>query len=195
MRIIAGTFRRRILTTPDGLDTRPTSGALRESVFNICMHAIDQSNFLDLFAGSGAMGLEAISRGAAAATFVENGREAVRCIHQNVEMLKVEQQCRILQGEVFRLVQKLSDQGKEYDIIFADPPYQSKDRKNPQTTPYSQMVLDLVDQLPILKSGGWLFIEESADFPLKIDSLQTLIPLSSRRFSSAQLHQFEKKAL
>lgn len=191
MQIISGLFRRRILSTPKGLSTRPTSGALREALFNICRNDVEQCEFLDLFAGSGAVGLEAISRGATSATFIESDREALRCIHKNIEALDVAKQCSVISGDVLRLVEKLSKQGKRYDIIFADPPYQVKTRGAIQMKGFSQLTLEALNEWPLLKPGGRLFIEEAADAVLDVGGLTTLKVVDSRRFSSAMLHQFE----
>src|SRR5436305_1632219 len=103
MRIIAGTFKNRRLIAPKGDATRPTTEQLRESLFNICQHYLEGAHFLDLFAGSGAMGLEALSRGASYATFVDNNKESVGYIHANVEALKVGGHSKVICGDVFTI--------------------------------------------------------------------------------------------
>jgi len=125
MRVVGGRFRGRALAGPRSNDIRPTSDRLRESLFNILAHAYDlpktESRVLDLFAGTGALGLEAISRGAAHAAFVETGVEARGLIRQNVEALGLTGVTRILRRDA-------TDLGKAgtipcFDLIFCDPPY------------------------------------------------------------------------
>ena len=89
MRVIAGTARRLILDTPKGLATRPTTDRIKETLFNIINNELPGANFLDLFAGSGAIGIEALSRGCKSAVFVENNREALACIGENLMRTKL----------------------------------------------------------------------------------------------------------
>ena len=119
MRIIAGTARRTALAAPKGLDTRPTSDMAKEGLFNILTGDIRDTRFLDLFSGSGAVGLEALSRGAKEAVFVENAAPAIAALMQNMEKTR-------LTGEVLKMsVAKAIDalHGRQFDIIFMDPPY------------------------------------------------------------------------
>src|SRR5437016_10865163 len=95
MRIIAGEFKKAKILTPKGDATRPTQGRLREAVFNICQHEIIGANFLDICAGSGAMGLEALSRNAKSATFIDNSREAVQTISDNIKNFQLESKTKV----------------------------------------------------------------------------------------------------
>ncbi|HST13995.1 MAG TPA: 16S rRNA (guanine(966)-N(2))-methyltransferase RsmD [Gaiellaceae bacterium] len=117
MRIIAGTHRGRRIVAPKGRDTRPTSDRVRENAFNL-IGPVDDAEVLDLFAGSGAMGLEALSRGAARATFVEQDRDACRVIGANLDTLG-------LKGIVLQLdaVRALQQDKRTYDLVLCDPPY------------------------------------------------------------------------
>lgn len=123
MRIIAGTLRSRRLQSPSGLATRPTLDQTRESLFNILQNRVAGARVLDLFAGSGALGLEALSRGADSAVFCDSSREAVRCVRQNIEALGLDQQARLLQMDWSRALETLSAEGEQFDLIFLDPPY------------------------------------------------------------------------
>ena len=121
MRIIAGTAGRTALIAPKGLDTRPTSDMAKESLFNILAGEICGARFLDLFSGSGAIGLEALSRGAEEAVFVENAAPAIAALLQNMDKTR-------LTGEVMKMpiskaIDSLSAAGRQFDIIFMDPPY------------------------------------------------------------------------
>jgi len=124
MRIVAGTLRSRQLKSLKGLALRPTSDRLRETLFNILGARVEGSRFLDLFAGSGAIGIEAISRGAASAVFVESHSAAVRLIRANLASLRIESGARVVLAEVaaaIRTLEKLPDTA--FDFIFLDPPY------------------------------------------------------------------------
>ncbi len=126
MRIIAGTYRSRLLTAPKGLATRPTSDRLRETLFNVLGARVAGAAFLDLFAGSGAVGLEALSRGAAAVTFVDCARPALTVLRANLARLGVKEGLHIHAGDVsafLRLAAEASPKAAQYEIVFLDPPY------------------------------------------------------------------------
>lgn len=121
LRIIAGKFKGRILKSPKTTKTRPTQGMLREAVFNICQNEVPGARFLDLFAGSGAMSFEALSRGAVSATLVEQAPAAIRCIRENSALLTVD--IRLLPMPVERAAKILGKEGAQFDLIYIDPPY------------------------------------------------------------------------
>lgn len=122
MRIIAGTARSLPLKTAAGTDTRPTTDRVKETLFNMLQDVIPDSYFLDLFAGSGQIGLEAVSRGAAYAVFVENNRKAAACIEENIRFTKFENKTRLYPSDVLASLRSM--EGKyQFDIIFMDPPY------------------------------------------------------------------------
>ena len=124
MRIIAGKFRSRQLKSLKGLALRPTSDMLRETLFNILGPRVAGSRFLDLFAGTGALGIEAISRGAISAVFVENHPAAVRLIRENLASLEINAEARIIASAVAPALAKLqSERAAAFDFIFLDPPY------------------------------------------------------------------------
>jgi 16S rRNA (guanine966-N2)-methyltransferase len=123
MRIVAGEFRGRRLHVPKGEQIRPTTDRVREAIFSMIAPHIAEARVLDLFAGTGAMGLEALSRGAATAVFVDQRTEAVRLIGSNIEMCGVRERVRIVQGPVERAIRRLAEAGGGYDLIFMDPPY------------------------------------------------------------------------
>jgi 16S rRNA (guanine(966)-N(2))-methyltransferase RsmD len=124
MRIIAGTFRSRALEAPAGLATRPTSDRLRETLFNVLAPRIEGAVFLDLYAGSGAVGIEAVSRGAAQVTFVEWAPAALKVLRANLARLGLTEGFRIHAGSVGSLLRK-SHAGAAvgFDVVFLDPPY------------------------------------------------------------------------
>lgn len=128
MRVIAGKARSLPLKTPSSMDTRPTTDRIKETLFNMLQPEIPGCIFVDLFAGSGGIGIEAISRGAAYSFFVDNSHQAVSCITDNVKFTKFEQQAQILRGDVLSVLAQLAPffekRGCGADIIFMDPPYE-----------------------------------------------------------------------
>jgi 16S rRNA (guanine966-N2)-methyltransferase len=123
MRVIAGKARRLQLKTPEGFDTRPTSDKHKETLFNILNPYLADADFLDLFAGSGAIGIEALSRGAKYAAFVEDNRAALDCIRINLQNTRLEKQAEVFAMSALEAIRALEIKGKVFDIIFMDPPY------------------------------------------------------------------------
>lgn len=122
MRVIAGTRRSLHLMTPEGRDTRPTQDRIKETLFNILQSDVPGSIFVDLFAGSGGIGIEALSRGAARAYFVENQRKAISCIEQNLERTRFTKEAVLLKQDVLSAL--TGSIRERADIIFMDPPYE-----------------------------------------------------------------------
>lgn len=122
MRVIAGKARRLPLRTVEGLDTRPTTDRIKETLFNILQNDLYEIRFLDLFAGSGGIGIEALSRGASFACFVEHDRTAVACIRENLRFTKLEGQAAVLPYDVLAALSRLEGE-KPFQIVFMDPPY------------------------------------------------------------------------
>lgn len=157
MRIIAGQFRGRRLTTPPGNDTRPTADRVRESLFSI-LGPLPGARVLDLFAGSGALGLEALSRGAATATFVERAPAALKAIRANLAAL--EATARVHDRDVVAFVRDASQAGGPYDLVFLDPPYRDAAGLGP--------ALDLT---ALLADGGRAVSESDRREPLTLPGL------------------------
>lgn len=123
MRIIAGVFGSRKIKTLDGIDTRPTLDRVRESLFNILGSRLRDAVVLDLFAGSGALGLEALSRGSRYVVFNDQARKAVSTVEENVLTLGVQENCQIICQEALRTCDLLARTQSSFDLIFLDPPY------------------------------------------------------------------------
>ncbi|MFZ0633594.1 MAG: 16S rRNA (guanine(966)-N(2))-methyltransferase RsmD [Acidobacteriaceae bacterium] len=123
MRVIAGRYRSRVLNAPRGLDTRPTSDRLRETLFNVLAPRIEGAVFLDLYAGSGAVGIEALSRGALEAIFVEQAEPALRAIRANLASLGIPGGYALESRTVNASLRRLADMGRQADLVFLDPPY------------------------------------------------------------------------
>lgn len=122
MRVIAGSARRLTLVTPKGNSTRPTSDKIKETLFNILAPDLYDVKFLDLFAGSGAIGIEALSRGARYATFIEKDKNAVECIKKNLQTTHFTDTAQVIPYDVLSSLYNL-DHSEPYDIVFMDPPY------------------------------------------------------------------------
>ena len=168
MRIIAGTRKGHRIEAPPGRATRPTSDRVRENVFNI-LGAVDEADVLDLYAGSGAMGLEALSRGAAHAVFVERDPDAVRAIERNLDRLHL--RATVLRKDAIAVV---AAETRKYDLVFVDPPYDMYPDLEPQ----------LARHLPsVLADDGVLVVETDA-------RVQPALPLelrTSRKYGSARV--------
>jgi 16S rRNA (guanine966-N2)-methyltransferase len=127
MRVIAGTYRSRQLSAPRGMQTRPTSDRLRETLFNILAPRLDGCRFVDLYAGTGAVGIEAISRGAAHVWFAENAEPALASLQKNLSALKITRDFTLEDRGVGAMLQRLSKLPKPIDLVYVDPPYEAED--------------------------------------------------------------------
>ncbi len=127
MRVIAGTARSLPLKTPDGLDTRPTTDRIKETLFNMLQIYIPDCVFVDVFSGSGGIGIEAISRGARKAYFIENAPRAISCIEQNLAFTKFQDRAIVLKQDACAGLNSIYE--KQVDIIFMDPPYGQEHEK------------------------------------------------------------------
>ncbi len=153
MRIIAGTARSLPLKTIEGMNTRPTTDKIKETLFNILQADIPGSYFLDLFAGSGQIGLEALSRGADYAVFIENNRKAAKCIEENITFTKFTEKSKLLTADVLGGLRSL--EGRYcFDIIFMDPPYRQDLEKD---------VLEFLSHSDMVKPDAKIIVEASAD--------------------------------
>ena len=123
MRIIGGSARSRSLETPRGQDTRPTQALVREALFDMLQGEVQDAMVLDLFAGSGALGLESLSRGAASAVFVEKARNAAAVVGRNIEKLGFQDRATLLSMDWQQALSRLAALGKAFDLVFLDPPY------------------------------------------------------------------------
>ena len=153
MRIIAGTARSLPLRAPEGLDTRPTSDQIKETLFNMLQYDIPGCYFLDLFAGSGQMGLESLSRGGEYSVFVENNRKAAKCIEDNINFTKFDKNARLLVSDAVSALYTLEGKYK-FDIVFMDPPYNKELEKG---------VLEYLSTSSLLKPESIIIVEASAE--------------------------------
>ncbi|NLJ40988.1 MAG: 16S rRNA (guanine(966)-N(2))-methyltransferase RsmD [Clostridiales bacterium] len=153
MRIIAGRSKGRILKSVKGRNTRPTSDKVKESVFNIIQDRLQESVVLDLFAGTGNLGLEALSRGAEKVVFVDKNGEAIKTVKENCIALGYKGQSEIIRNDVLRYLPELKRLGMVFDIIFMDPPYHIG---------LGEKVLSSIEDLNILDGTGIVVAEHDA---------------------------------
>ncbi len=169
MRVIAGKARRLPLKTLDGLDTRPTTDRIKETLFNMLQGDVSGSRFLDLFSGSGGIGIEALSRGASSCIFVENNRKAADCIRENLAFTHLEDNASVMECDVLTALRRLEDTGHEpFDLIFMDPPYHKELEKEVLTVLSHSR---LVDEMTVM------IVEASldTDFSYVEDTIFTII--------------------
>ena len=152
MRVIAGSARRLLLKTVEGMDTRPTQDRIKETLFNMINNDVYGACFLDLFAGSGAIGIEALSRGAKDAVFIDNGSRQVACIRENLKTTKLEEKALVLNSDVVSGLKMLEKNGKKFDLIFMDPPY---DRE------FEKHVMDSLKDSSLIDEDTLVIIEAS----------------------------------
>jgi len=190
MRILGGKYRQQKLTSPKGSDVRPTSSLVRNAVFNMCQHCIDEARFLDICAGSGTMGLEALSRGASFAGFIEHSRNAIVSLKKNMQILGVEDACTLYFGDALVTIKNLNAKELSFDICYFDPPYTKN--KN-ETNVFAKKVLEEIDKSAhLLRPEGLLFLEESLFFDLSNTKLNTLSLEKTKKFGNSQLFCFRK---
>ena len=147
MRVIAGEARSIPLVTVPGLDTRPTTDRIKETLFNMIHNDMPGCTFLDLFSGSGAIAIEAISRGAKRAVLVEQAKAAIDCIEKNLAKTRFTDRASILKMDVFAALSQLSGRGETFDFIFMDPPYNNELEKQVlERLAYS----DLIDEHSVI---------------------------------------------
>lgn len=195
MKIATGILRGRGFDSPKNVDMRPTTEMCRQALFNICQHFVEGAKFLDLFAGSGAMGIEALSRGASGVTFVESNSNCIKCIKSNLEKLELKDVSKVIHADVFDTMKRLAKHSQQYDIIYADPPYHDKHDKSPS---FSLKVLLTYEELaranhPLLAPEGLLFIEDGIEVDLANNPLSFLTLKSVRHLGKAVLHEFCNK--
>ena len=186
MRVIGGTARGRRLAAFTGSNIRPTPDRVREALFSILysrMGSLEGLRVLDIFAGSGALGIEALSRGAAAAWFIDSAEQARRTIVENLERCRFTARARILQADVLKALQGLPGE-MSFDLIFLDPPYGRE---------WPEQILALIDARGLLARKGLVCLEAGAGdkVPLHAGGLSCF---EQRRYGSTMLHFFHRDA-
>jgi 16S rRNA (guanine966-N2)-methyltransferase len=181
MRIVAGTARGRTLAAPKSDDViRPTADRVRETVFNVLGQRCDGLTVLDLFSGTGALGLEAVSRGAVKAVLVDRGREALQLCRQNADALRFGAQVEIIAGGALETIAALGKQGRVFELVFSDPPYALN---------AGVPVLEALAAAKVVGEGGVVVIEHGRDEGLP-EQLAGFQRIDERDFGTAVVSIF-----
>lgn len=183
MRIVGGTRRGRRLRSPRSARIRPTADRVRETLFNVLGQRLDGGEVLDLYAGTGALGLEALSRGAARAVLVDSGAEAVQLCRSNTAELGFLSEVEILELPVARAVERLAAAGRRFSIVFADPPYVARAGTG---------LLEAVE--PVLAPGGTLVLEHDRRESLP-EASGPLVRHDDRRFGDTVVSLYRRAAI
>lgn len=183
MRIISGNKRGMVLETPEGLDTRPTSDRIKETLFNMIAFDIPDCCFLDLFSGSGQIGIEALSRGAKSAVFVEKDRKALSCINKNLTKAKLLDCSKVYNEDVFSALGRIKC-SEGFDFIFMDPPYNKLIEKQ---------VLEALKDKAYIREDTVIIVEASLE--TSFDYLSELgYAITKEKVYKTNKHLFIKKA-
>ena len=179
MRVITGSARGVRLKTPDGLKTRPTSDRVKEAVFSIVQFEVEGSRFLDLFAGTGQMGIEALSRGASSAVFVDGWKDACALVRENLKLARLSEKARVVQSDYLSYLQRCKEQ---FDIVFLDPPYAEIFLEN---------ALKQISEIDILSDRGIIICERPAEKQLDLD-IPGLVRCKDYRYGKTWVTVFRK---
>lgn len=163
MRVIAGKAKSLKLKTIEGESTRPTTDRIKETLFNMIQYDICDCTFLDLFSGSGSIGIEALSRGASKCYFVENNKKAIACINENLKYTKLINQSKVMNIDAFTSINRLETEKVVFDIVFMDPPYDKLLEKE---------VLTRLSDSSIINDDTMIIVEASLN--TKFDYVSTL---------------------
>ncbi|MCI2048461.1 MAG: 16S rRNA (guanine(966)-N(2))-methyltransferase RsmD [Lachnospiraceae bacterium] len=184
MRVIAGSARRLLLVTPEGTDTRPTQDRIKETLFNMIHTQIPGTVFLDLCAGSGGIGIEALSRGARRAYFVENRQDAVKCIQENLHRTHFEEASVVLKQDVLNAIMNIHE--KQADLIYIDPPYESGLQKK---------ILARLASVPYVTEESVIILETALDADLSFTERLGFIVEREKRYKTNEHVFLRRKAV
>lgn len=180
MRVIAGRAKGKRINVPKGVKIRPTTDRVKEAVFSIIGDRIEQARVLDLYAGSGSLGIEALSRGAAEAIFVDSQPAANKAIQRNLDETGFASRARVMRSRAKESVYRLASQGREFDLIFLDPPYRISIFE-------LKAVLEKLVEQKVLASKGIIVLEHLAKIVPKTDTLRKI---STRRYGDSAISFF-----
>ena len=181
MRVISGEFKGRRLLLKKGRDVRPTSSRVRTAIFNILPRDLSGVMALDLYAGTGALGIEALSRGATAVVFVDSGRDALKCLRDNLEALNRADQFRLLHKKAGPALKLLAAENARFDLALIDPPYRSGE---------APKVMNQLSRLPLLNPGAVAVIEHDPAERL-LDEYGGLVRYDQRKYGATGLSFYE----
>ncbi len=181
MRVIAGKAKGRLLAAPEGKNTRPITSKIKEALFSSLQMQLADARFLDLFAGSGSIGIEAMSRGAKKVVFVEKGREAVNIIKKNLAACRFSDGYELYQDDVFARIRWLKEKGYLFDIIYLDPPFTVDEIFLP--------VMEALDEADLLDGGGVIVIRTSREKDMP-DTIGKLKKFKLKTYGISRVHYY-----
>ncbi|HEU5441692.1 MAG TPA: 16S rRNA (guanine(966)-N(2))-methyltransferase RsmD [Ktedonobacterales bacterium] len=184
MRVVAGSAKGRKLKAPKTTSTRPVMDRVKTALFDILAGEVVDARFLDLFAGTGGIGIEALSRGASAATFVELGAEALACVRDNLAITRLSDHAEIQRADAFQFLEQAAANGRRYDIVYVAPP---------QYKGMAARALTQLDRAPLTEPGGLVIVQIHPHERPEFDSLSLtyLHPVDERRYGSTTLIFYE----
>ena len=177
MRVLSGTAKGKKLNSLEGLETRPTLDRVKDAVFNIIQFDIKDSVVLDLFSGSGALGIEALSRGAKEAILCDASSKAIKIINKNLEETRLKDKAKVINSDYLETLSKIKD--KKFDIIFLDPPYKSD---------YVEKSIEYISKYNLLAENGIIIVETDDENKIdKINAKKDLEVYDTRKYGIAIL--------
>jgi 16S rRNA (guanine966-N2)-methyltransferase len=183
MRIITGIAKGRRIKAPEGMDTRPTTDRVKESLFNIISKKIFEAKVLDLFAGTGNLGLESISRGAHKCTFVESTKATLKILRENIEGLDFQDKSEVYSQDAFAALKILSRNNEKYDLIFLDPPYSKG---------FVNKAIKEIDELDLLSDDGIVVSEYDMIDPIP-DSIGKIKIYRTEKYGKTKISFWSKE--
>ena len=183
MRVVAGIVKNKKLKTKEGRDTRPTLERVKEAIFSIISEKITDCTFLDLYSGTGSIAIEALSRGAKKAILIEQDREAVKIIIENINSCRFEKKSRAYKNDVIRAIEILSRKAETFDIIFLDPPYKEN---------VSENTIKKLSDFKLLKENG-MIISEHSNYEKLPDEIGEFVKYDERDYNKKILSFYKYK--
>lgn len=183
MRIIAGEFKGMVIQPVKGRNTRPTSSRIKESIFNILQHSLEDQLVLDLFAGTGNLGLEALSRGCSKVVFVEKDPSACQILLSNCRQLGCQYRSELIKKDVFKALKILSIRGKSFDVIFIDPPYQSE---------YEIPTIQSISEKMLLSKNGIIVLEHDSKNQ-QPEQIHNIVKYDVRKYGNTCISFYRRK--
>ena len=183
MRVITGKVKGFKLKAPKGMNTRPTSDKVKESLFNILGHIDEESIVLDLYSGTGNIGIEFLSRGAKECYFIDKDNESIRVIKENLNKTGFINQSKVYKNDVIKAVKVLGDKYNKFDFVFLDPPYAKG---------LSEETLNVIDESGILKEDGIIIIEHESNTQLD-DEFKLFLKYDSRKYGDTTITFYRHK--
>ncbi|MGL6174534.1 MAG: 16S rRNA (guanine(966)-N(2))-methyltransferase RsmD [Cellulosilyticaceae bacterium] len=178
---MSGKCRGTKLEAPEGTHTRPTTDRIKETLFNIIAFDIPGCKFLDLFSGSGAIGIEALSRGAVKSVFIDNNSNAINCINKNLQKTGLQNLATVYNIDIGSGLQKLANQSEKFDIIFMDPPYNLEGLNE---------IFNLITSKDLLSENGYIILENASE-AMKITN-EKLELVREKNYKTTTLSFFER---